>query len=135
MRVALEVLEIPSQPSRLESAGGIEMDRAEIEAELDQVEADFTHLLRGARSSDLSRRGSGTRWTNRQLLYHLVFGYLIVRTLLPLVRLLGRLGHSRGFATLLNACWRPFHVVNYVGSWAGGQMLPPTATVKLMRRT
>ena len=29
---------------------------------------------------------------NRQLLWHMLFGYIIVRTLMPLVHLLGRLG-------------------------------------------
>ena len=111
------------------------MDRAEIEAELFRVEADFADLVGRASRSDLIRRSSGTRWSNRQLLYHMVFGYLIVRTLMPLVRLLGRQGRSRRFAALMNAGCRPFHVVNYIGSWEGGQVLPPEATVKLMRRT
>jgi hypothetical protein len=111
------------------------MDRAAIEAELYRVEADFAELLGRAGNSDLRRRSSGTRWTNRQLLYHMVFGYLIVRTLMPLVHVLGRWGYSRRFAASLNAAWRPFHWINYVGSWAGGQLLPPTATVTLMRHT
>ena len=81
------------------------------------------------------RSSSGTRWTNRQLLYHMVFGYLIVRTLMPLVHLLGRSGRSRTFAACLNAARRPFHWVNYVGSWLGGQLVPPGTMVKLMRGT
>lgn len=111
------------------------MDRAAIEAELYRVEADFVELVGRAGRSDLRRRSSGTRWTNRQLLYHMVFGYLIVRTLMPLVHVLGRRGRSRKFAALLNAAQRPFHVVNYVGSWAGGQIVPPATMVTLMRRT
>ena len=90
-----------------------------------RVEADFTALVERAGRSDLLRRSSGTRWTNRQLLYHMVFGYLIVRTLVPLVHVLGRSGRSRRFAAALNAAGRPFHVVNYAGSWAGRQLVPP----------
>ena len=54
----------------------------------------------------------------------MAFGYLVVRRLLPLVRLFGRLPDpvSRGFAALLNAGTRPFHLVNYVGS-AGGALV------------
>ena len=111
------------------------MDRAEIVAEMSRVEADFAALVERAGRSDLRRRSSGTWWTNRQLLYHMVFGYLIVRTLMPLVHVLGRSGRSRRFAAALNAARRPFHVVNYAGSWAGGQLVPPTAMVALMRRT
>ena len=65
----------------------------------------------------------------------MVFGYLIVRTLMPLVHLLGRLGWSRGFAAVLDAGRGPFHLVNYLGSWVGGQLVPPAATVRLMERT
>ena len=44
-------------------------------------------------------------------------------------------GRSKRFAALLNAARRPFHVINYLGSWAGGQLVPPATMVKLMRRT
>ena len=111
------------------------MDRAEVAAEMGRVEADFAELVARMGPSDLRRRSSGTRWTNRQLLYHMVFGYLIVRTLMPLVHVQGRGGRSRRFAASLNAARRPFHVVNYVGSWAGGQIVPPATMVALMRRT
>ena len=33
----------------------------------------------------------GTRWTNEQLLFHMVFGYMIVQRLLILVRVFSRL--------------------------------------------
>ena len=111
------------------------MERAEIVAEMGRVEADFAELVGRAGRSDLRRSSSGTRWTNRQLLYHMVFGYLIVRTLMPLVHLLGRWGRSTTFAACLNAARRPFHGVNYVGSWVGGQLVPPATMVRLMRRT
>ena len=111
------------------------MNRGAIEAEMSRVEADFAELVGRASRSDLRRPSRGTQWTNRQLLYHMVFGYLIVRTLMPLVHVLGRWGSSRKFAALLNAARRPFHVINYVGSWAGGQLVPPATMVMLMRRT
>jgi hypothetical protein len=51
----------------------------------------------------------------------MVFGYLVVRTLVPIVRIFGWLpdGLGRGFARLLDSTTRPFHVVNYVGSCIG----------------
>ena len=97
-------------------------DRAAIQEELDRAAKAFADLVHGATRSDLRRRSNGTRWTNQQLLFHMVFGYLIVLRLLPLVRLFARSPDrlGRGFATLLNAARRPFHVVNFVGSWAWG---------------
>jgi hypothetical protein len=99
--------------------------RSEIHQELDWACETFHALLRDATVSDLHRRSDGTRWNNRQLLFHMLFGYLIVRRLLPLVRFFGRQpGHvSRTFATVLNSATKPFHVVNYLGSWGGGSVL------------
>ena len=79
------------------------MDAIEVGHELRRVRAEFHELAQAASADDLTRRSNGTRWTNRQLLFHMVFGYLVVRTLMPLVHALGRLGHSRGFAATLNA--------------------------------
>lgn len=76
--------------------------------------------LENATPADLVRKSSGTRWTNEELLFHMVFGYMIVRTLLPLVRVISRLPQSwrRAFAAALNAATDPFDVVNYWGSRA-----------------
>lgn len=50
----------------------------------------------------------------------MVFGYMVVRALLPLVRVVSRLPRPVGaaFAVVLNAGTRPFDVVNYWGSRA-----------------
>jgi hypothetical protein len=95
------------------------LDPIEISDEMKRAQAEFRELINKATPQELRRRSDGTRWTNRQLLFHMVFGYLIVRTLLPLVHVLGRLGLSRGFAATLNASRRPFHVINYLGSCGG----------------
>jgi hypothetical protein len=99
--------------------------------------ANFHHILGDADSIALSRRSAGTRWTNQQLLFHMVFGYLVVLRLLPLVRLFGRLpdAASRRFAAILNATNRPFHVINYLGSVGGGTVLAPTQIDALLEWT
>jgi hypothetical protein len=55
---------------------------------------------------------------DEQLLFHMLFGYLVVRRLLLPAGFLGRLpdGVSRVFASVLNPVTRLFHVVNYLGS-------------------
>ena len=68
-------------------------------------------------------------------MFHMVFGFLIVRTLMPLVHLLGRLGWSQRFAGVLNAARGPFHIINYLGSVGGGQLMRPTAMAALLSRT
>lgn len=96
-------------------------DREAVVDELEQVRLVFHGLLNAANGSDLRRRSAGTRWTNEQLLFHMVFGYMIVLALLRLVRLFSRLppSVSRGFARILDAGTVPFHAVNYWGSCGG----------------
>jgi len=121
------------------TAGGPDgaVDRAAIAREMDDARASLLRLLAAAGSADLRRRSNGTRWTNEQLLFHMVFGYLVVRTLLPLVHLIGRLPASvgRGWALLLNSATRPFHVVNYWGSVAGARVFTVARMGSLADRT
>jgi hypothetical protein len=94
------------------------VDREAVHHEMDQARVTFSDLVSKATPADLRRRSNGTRWTNRQLLFHMLFGYLIVRTLMPLVHGFGHLpeGWSRRFAATLNTGQRPFHLINYLGS-------------------
>lgn len=96
-------------------------DRQIIHDELERARADLHQLVGHATAADLRRRTNGTRWTNGQLLWHMAFGYLLVRRLLPVVRLFGRLPEpfSRIFAAVLNSGTRPFHHINYLGSVGG----------------
>lgn len=110
------------------------MTPVEIDHEMRRAQAEFHQLVRASSAGELRRRSDGTRWTNRQLLFHMVLGYGVVRTLLPLVRTWGRLGHSRGFGATLNVVRRPFHLINYVGACIGGQILPPRAMAAVLDR-
>jgi hypothetical protein len=93
------------------------VDRQAISRDVETSRRQLHELLAAAGAADLCRRSDGTRWTNEQLLFHMVFGFLIVRVLLRLVRLLGRLPApvGRGFAAALDSARRPFHVVNFWG--------------------
>ena len=101
------------------------MDKQAVHDELERARATFHLLLDRASEADLRAPTDGTRWSNRQLLFHMLLGYLIIRALLALVRVFDRLpaGVSRGYARLLNATTGPFDVVNYAGSWFGGTVL------------
>jgi hypothetical protein len=101
-------------------------DRRAIADEMDQALQTFHRLLDHATDTDLRRRSNGTKWTNEQLLFHMLFGYLITRALLVLARIFGRLpdGASKAFAQLLDAIRGPFHLINYLGSCAGARAIP-----------
>jgi hypothetical protein len=100
------------------------VDRQAIAGDLEACRRQLHELLASAGPDDLRRRSEGTRWTNEQLLFHMVFGFLVVRALLPLVRGIGRLPApvGKGFAALLDSTRRPFHLVNYWGSCVGARV-------------
>lgn len=112
-------------------------DRQTIHLEFERVRADFHHLVASATPGDLRRYTTGTRWTNRQMLWHMAFGYLLVQRLLPLVRMFGRLPppFSRIFATVLNWATRPFHLINYLGACGGALVFHGPRLTRLLDRT
>ena len=103
-----------------------DVDRAAIVQEMDASRRTFHQLLDAADSVSLHQRSDGTRWTNEQLLFHMLFGYLITRTLIVLAGMFGHLPAraSRVYAGLLNAATGPFDWVNYLGSCVGARVLP-----------
>jgi hypothetical protein len=52
---------------------------------------DFHRLLDNATSAELRAGTDGTKWTNEQLLFHMLFGYLLVHNLLIVVKAFTRL--------------------------------------------
>ncbi|NYE95890.1 hypothetical protein FHU41_002140 [Psychromicrobium silvestre] len=80
--------------------------------------ADLEYFLGQATPAELQNQSAGTKWTNEELLFHMVFGFMVTRTLLPLVRVVTKLPRSwrKGFARLLNAGTIPFDIANYWGS-------------------
>jgi hypothetical protein len=101
--------------------GDSPIDRQSTHEEMERARAAFHALVSASSRSDLRRPSDGTRWNNQQLLFHMLFGYLIVLRLLRLVRMFGRLpdGFSRVFARILNSGTGPFHLVNYLGPCVG----------------
>jgi hypothetical protein len=103
---------------------------------MEHTRQDFRQLITNASAADLRRPTDGTRWTNDQLLFHMLLGYLIARALLPLTRLFGRLPGpaGAGFAWLLNSARRPFHLINYLGACAGARIIPPARLPGMLDR-
>src|SRR5262249_20923461 len=121
-----------SEPGGMVTAPGCgELGRAWVHAE--RVVADppaaaesFRRLVEDASPADLARPSDGTKWTNRQLLFQMWLGSLLMRRLIRLAGVFPRLpgGASRVFARLLNAVTGPFHWINYLGSCAGAKVFP-----------
>ena len=101
-------------------------DREAIYEELRRARVTFRRLVEQASRDDLARKSSGTRWTNQQLLFHMLFGYLLIRPLLALAGMFARLPDRAGrvFAGVLDRGTGPFHWVNYLASCAGAMGFP-----------
>ena len=112
------------------------MDQEQICAEMDRVRDDYRDLLDTATVAELRKPTDGTKWNNEQMLFHMLFGYLLVRNLRILVWGFSRLPDdaSRRFAALLNAGTRPFHAINYIGSLFGARALGYARMERLMDR-
>lgn len=113
------------------------VDRQAVHDDFERVRATFRTLLEDASGDQLRRRSNGTRWSNRQLLFHMLLGFLIMRALMGLARIVARLpgwvGHA--WVRLLNAGAKPFDAVNFAGSWLGGSVMPRGAMIVLCDRT
>jgi hypothetical protein len=89
------------------------VDQDQVYAELDRVRDDYRCVLDSATVAELRQPTRGTKWINEQLLFHMLFGYLLARNLRLIVWGFSRLpdGASKRFAAVLNAGTRPFHVI------------------------
>src|SRR5690242_17795225 len=96
----------------------------DVHTELDGARTVFRRLVESATDAELRRASEGTRWTNEELLFHMLLGYLIVRPLLVIASVTSRLpaDASRRFAALLDAATPLFHEVNYRGSCVGARL-------------
>jgi len=101
------------------------VSRQRVHTELDEARIAFHRLVAGATDTELRSASDGTRWTNEELLFHMLLGYLIIRPLLVLARIFSRLppGASRRFTTLLSSATPVFDEVNYYGSRVGARVV------------
>jgi hypothetical protein len=72
----------------------------------------------------LPRQSRNPGWNNGELIAHMLFGFIIVRALTPVVRIWARLPPvmSRPFAWLLNLNTRPFNWINAIGARLQGRV-------------
>jgi hypothetical protein len=112
-------------------------DSDPVKADLLWIAADFRSIILNVSDGELDLPSTGTRWTNRQLLFHMALGQNIALAGIPLLGLFAHLppSASRNWSRLLNASARPYNWVNWAGSAAGGQVLKPQGMLRMMDRT
>jgi hypothetical protein len=93
-------------------------------AELEDGRFTFHALLASLSDDDLHKQSLNPPWTNKQIVFHMLFGFFLLPSLIVIVLLFGRLPRSvsRSFALLLNSAVRPFNVINSLGPQGGGRI-------------
>ena len=96
----------------------------EIESELVSARASFHALLDSLSDEDWARRSRNPGWTNGEIVFHIAFAFMLLRSLVPMVRIWGRLpkAWSKAFAQALNAATSLFHRVNALGPRGGARL-------------
>jgi hypothetical protein len=99
-------------------------DRQQIHDELRQRRATFHAILDSSPAGELLQPSNGTRWNNEELLFHMLFGYIVVVALIRIIKVLGLLPRpaTKPVAFLLKASSRLFNSINYWGSRLGANL-------------
>ena len=93
-------------------------------ADLVGVHTAFHDLLGSLSDADLRQPSRNPGWTNGEVLWHIVFGFVILAALAPLVRFWGRVPrrYSKRFARLLNHATGLLNQVNAWGARGGARV-------------
>ena len=99
--------------------------RAILRAELEAAREEFHAMVAGVSERGWNEPSHNPGWTNGQVLFHVLLGFILV---LPLARLLVLFGHlprvfGRAFAGMLDISAPLFHRINALGPRAGARIL------------
>jgi len=111
--------------------------KEEIRRELETARAKFHSLLADLSEQDFQRQSLNPGWTNGEILAHMTFGFIIIKVLLPMARLWGKLpkSSSKWFAWLLNAFTGPFNWINALGARGQGRFFTRKRIGKIYDQT
>jgi hypothetical protein len=95
-----------------------------IRTRLIRARSDFHQLLDSLSEDDLKRQSKNEGWKNREILFHMVFGFQLILVLGPMLRFWSRLPdrYSKMFANALNFSTGPFNWINGMAPRVGGRI-------------
>jgi hypothetical protein len=98
--------------------------KEKILVEYEATRSSFQALLNSLSDEDLQRKSLNPGWTNGEILFHMTFAFMILSSLIPLVRFFGRLprSYSKLFARILNGLTGFFNWINGLGARGGGRI-------------
>ena len=92
--------------------------------EMESTSSTFHTLLDSLSDEDLRRKSNNPGWSNGEILFHMVFAFMILSALIPLVKFFGHLpkSYSKLFVGMLNSFTWFFNWINAVGARGGGRV-------------
>jgi uncharacterized damage-inducible protein DinB len=110
--------------------------RAAVAAELEEARREFHEMLASLSPGDWDQPSGNRAWTNGQLLFHVMFGFLLVPRLWRIMQLFGRLptGWSRAFTRGLDYSTPLFNRINGVLPRLGALAYGPKALARAYDR-
>jgi len=114
----------------------VDAQREQIHRELDRGRAAFRAALDAIPPEAWRARSRNPGWTNAEVCFHVLLGFLLVPPLLRLMRWMAWLPGwcDAGFARLLDAATPLFHRVNALGPRVGARLLSRQALARLLDR-
>lgn len=105
--------------------------------EYEKTHQDFHSLLNSISEEDLKKKSLNSGWTNGEILFHMLLGFIILYSLIPLTRIFGKLpkSFSKVFAALLNLSTPLFNWMNALGARGGGTIFNQSKTSKRFNKT
>ena len=96
----------------------------ELKNELESASNVFISLVDKLSKKDLSKGSHNRGWNNGEILFHMLFGYLILNALIPIVFLFGSLprSYSKVFVNILNLFTPVFNFINGIGARGGAKV-------------
>jgi len=98
--------------------------RTGIRMGLEEARRTFHALLDSMDEEDFQRQSLNPGWTNGEIMAHITFGFMILNSLLPMVRVWSKLPRrfSQAFAAGLNSITTPFNWFNKLGARMQGKV-------------
>lgn len=98
--------------------------KAAIRVDFETTRSSFHALLNSLSNENLQKKSLNPGWTNGEIFFHMTFAFMILSSLIPMVRFWGRLPgrYSKIFARILNNFTGTFNWINAIGARIGGRI-------------
>lgn len=103
----------------------IEKTKKVIKSELANSKEKFLKLLNSLSDEDLKRKSKNPGWTNGEIVWHILFAFIILFALIPLIKFFSHLPKSvsKVFVDFLNFTTPIFNFINALGAKGGAKVL------------